>query len=94
MAWHSHVMQHCNTQQPPEIATGQTSLAAPSPYCDKRGFAQRWQGSTRWVDDLIARGMPHLKIGNRRVRICIAEADAWMQEQFRTQRRAAKGGVA
>ena len=75
----------------PEVATGQSSLAASSPYTDKRGYAKRWQGSTRWVDDLIARGLPHLKIGKRRVRLCIADADAWMQEQFRTQRRAVKG---
>jgi hypothetical protein len=74
----------------PENATGnQTSLA--SPFTDKRGYAGRWQGSTRWVDDLIARGMPHLKIGSRRVRICIADADAWMRTQFYVQRRAAKG---
>ena len=86
---HSRVMQSQITQQTPEVATGQTPLA--SPYTDKRGYAGRWQGSTRWVDDLIARGMPHLKIGSRRVRICITEADAWMQSQFRTQRRAVKG---
>jgi hypothetical protein len=72
-----------------EVTNSQPALA--SPFTDKKGFAKRWQGSTRWVDDLIARGMPHLKIGSRRVRICVAEADAWMQEQFRTQRRAAKG---
>ena len=79
-------MINANNIQSPEHATGnQSSLA--SPYTDKRGFAQRWQGSTRWVDDLLARGLPHLKIGKRRVRLCIPEADAWMQEQFRTQRR-------
>lgn len=71
----------------PDNATGQTSLA--SPYVDKRAYAKRWQGSPRWVDDLISRGLPHLKIGARRVRIEVAEADAWMQEQFRTQRRRA-----
>jgi len=79
--------------QTPEVATGQTSLAAPSPYTDKRGFAKRWSVSTRTVDSWLAAGMVHLKIGNRRVRICIAEADAWMQEQFRTQRRAVQGGT-
>jgi hypothetical protein len=73
----------------PEHATGnQSSLA--SPYTDKRGYSQRWQFSTRKCDDLIAQGLPHLKIGKRRVRICIPEADAWMVEQFRVQRRAAR----
>jgi hypothetical protein len=75
------------TQAQPDTATGDTKLA--SPFTDKRGFAQRWQGSVRWTDGLLAQGLPHLKIGKRRVRICIAEADSWMQEQFRTQRRAA-----
>ena len=74
----------------PEVATG-NSLA--SPYTDKRGYAQRWQSSTRWVDARLADGLPHMKIGQRRVRICIAEADRWMEEQFRVQRRAVKGGV-
>lgn len=54
---------------------------------DKRGYAARWQGSVRWLDGLLARGLPHLKIGKRRVRIVISEADKWMREQFFTQRR-------
>jgi predicted DNA-binding transcriptional regulator AlpA len=82
-------MKVINDTTTPEVATG-NSLAA-SPFADKRAYAKRWQGSTRWVDDLIARGMPHLKIGSRRVRICVVEADEWMQSQFRTQRRAVKG---
>jgi len=68
----------------PEVATGQTMLA--SPFTDKRGYAQRWSFSTRKLDGLLASGLPHLAIGKRRVRICIAEADAWMQQQFRVQR--------
>jgi hypothetical protein len=71
-------------EQTPDAATGQ-KLA--TDITDKRGYAQRWQGSTRWVDLLLARGLPHLKIGERRVRIIIPEADAWMREQFSTQRR-------
>jgi hypothetical protein len=49
---------------------------------DKRGFASRWSFSIRHVDNLLAQGLPHLKIGKRRVRIIIAEADAWMKERF------------
>jgi hypothetical protein len=85
----SNTNMSINNIQTPEASPGNSALA--SPYTDKRGYAKRWQGSTRWVDDLIARGLPHLKIGKRRVRLCIADADAWMQEQFRTQRRAVKG---
>jgi hypothetical protein len=73
----------CNANIP-ETTTGE-KLAE---ITDKKGYAARWHASTRWVDSLLARGLPHLKIGQRRVRIVIAEADAWMREQFGTQRRA------
>lgn len=54
---------------------------------DKRGFGARWMFSPRHVDNLIAQGLPHLKIGKRRVRILTEEADTWMRERFGTQRR-------
>jgi hypothetical protein len=67
---------------------------APSPVptdtsvvTDKRGYAKRWHFSIRHIDNLLAKGMPHLKIGSRRVRIIIAEADKWMHEQYGTRRR-------
>jgi hypothetical protein len=60
---------------------------------DKRGYAQRWQFSPRHVDNLIARGLPHLKIGKRRVRILIDEADSWMRETYGTQCRKLSAGV-
>ena len=80
-------MIDCNTHLTPEVATGQSSLAAPSPFTTKKRFGDRWEVSDRMIDKLLAKGMPHLKIGSRRVRICIAEADQWMNEQFRTVRR-------
>jgi len=54
---------------------------------DKRGFGARWLFSVRHVDNLLAEGLPHLKIGKRRVRIVISEADAWMREKFGVRRR-------
>jgi hypothetical protein len=54
---------------------------------DKRGFGARWLFSPRHVDNLIKQGLPHLKIGRRRVRIMTDEADKWMIEKFGTQRR-------
>jgi predicted DNA-binding transcriptional regulator AlpA len=54
---------------------------------DKKGFGARWGFSTRHIDNLLAQGCPHLKIGKRRVRIVVAEADQWMKEQFGTRRR-------
>jgi len=55
---------------------------------DKKGFGARWLFSPRHVDNLILQGLPHCKIGARRVRIVIPEADKWMIEKFGTQRRA------
>lgn len=69
----------------PDTATGQTKLAAD--IADKRSYGQRWGFSPRHIDNLLAQGLPHLKIGERRVRIIVAEADAWMKDRFATQRR-------
>ena len=41
----------------------------------------------RTIDNLLTPGLPHVKYGKRRVRICIAEADEWMRQKFGTQRR-------
>lgn len=69
----------------PDTATGQPKLAGE--IADKRGYAAHWMFSVRHVDNLIASGLPHLKIGKRRVRIVVAEADAWMRARYSTQRR-------
>lgn len=68
----------------PNAATG-TKLAADE-ITDKRGFAARWKFSARHTDNLLAQGLPHLKIGQRRVRIVVSEADTWMKERFGTRR--------
>ena len=54
---------------------------------DKRGYAAHWGFSVRHIDNLLKRGCPHLKIGKRRVRIIIPEADDWMRQQYSTRRR-------
>jgi len=75
------------TDMKKEIAgTSETQTEIAPEITDKRGYARRWQGSPRWIDCLIAQGLPHLKIGARRVRIHIPEADEWMRSQFHTQR--------
>jgi hypothetical protein len=53
---------------------------------DKKGYGARWSFSVRTVDNLLAQGLPHLKIGQRRVRILVSEADAWMHQRFGQQR--------
>jgi hypothetical protein len=58
---------------------------------DKKGYGARWGFKARKVDNLLASGLPHLKIGARRVRILIPEADAWMREKFFVQRQPTEG---
>jgi hypothetical protein len=67
-----------------ETASSRSSVTAT--IADKKGYAKRWKFSPRHIDNLIALGLPHLKIGKRRVRIVIEEADHWMRERFSTQR--------
>jgi len=78
-----------NNSCTPETAAGHKPAEADATgeITDKRGFGLHWQFSTRHVDNLIAQGLPHLKIGKRRVRILIPEADAWMRQKFGHQRR-------
>ena len=63
-----------------------TEISKVAEITDKRGFAARWCFSPRHIDNLLAQGMPHFAIGKRRVRIVVAEADAWMREHFSTRR--------
>lgn len=66
-----------------EVTIGQNSVTE---ITDKRGYGARWWFSVRHIDNLLSQGLPHLKIGARRVRILIPEADAWMKEKFSTRR--------
>jgi hypothetical protein len=70
-----------------EAVTFDPSQQSPEAIADKRAFANRWLFSVRHVDSLLAQGLPHLKIGKRRVRIVIAEGDAWMKATFAVRRR-------
>jgi len=69
----------------PYIPSGTTKLTGD--INDKRGFAARWGFSVRHIDSLIRLGLPVLRIGSRRVRIIVAEADGWMRARFGTQQR-------
>jgi hypothetical protein len=50
-------------------------------------FAARFSVSKRTVDSWLARGCPHLKLSSRCVRLPVAEAEAWVKENYFTQRR-------
>jgi predicted DNA-binding transcriptional regulator AlpA len=84
-------MVNHNTQQTPEVATGQSSLAAVQRYGGKKDVASMVQMSVRSVDNFVAQGCPHLKLGKRRVRFDMAEVRQWLSDNFRTQRRTVKG---
>jgi hypothetical protein len=71
----------------PDAVAGQTNTTQFA--TDKRGYGARVGFSPRMIDKLLAAGMPHLKIGERRVRIIIADADAWLRDQYSTRRRKA-----
>jgi len=73
-----------DAKQMPGASTGKPTEA--EVITDKRGYADRWHFSPRHVDNLLAQGLPHLKVGERRVRIIVAEADLWMRERFGTRR--------
>jgi hypothetical protein len=42
--------------------------------------------SRRTIDNWLQRGMPHLKLGARRVRFDLCEIEAWLQRECRTVR--------
>lgn len=79
-----------STKQNSDSATDDPKLA--ENITNKRGYAAHWSFSVRKCDQLIAAGLPHLKLSARQIRINIREADDWMHSQFSTQRRAANGG--
>jgi predicted DNA-binding transcriptional regulator AlpA len=57
-----------------------------APFGDKRAVAAMTSMSVRWVNLQLQRGMPHLKLGARRVRFDMAEVAQWLKERYATQR--------
>jgi hypothetical protein len=76
----------------PENGPG-TKLAAndENAFGDKAAVAKLAGGfSKRWVDLQKALGMPHLKLGPRRVRFDLAEVREWLRQKYHVQRRSAQ----
>jgi len=46
------------------------------------------QLSVRSIDNFLAQGCPHLKLGKRRVRFDMIEVRQWLTDKFHVQRRA------
>ena len=55
-------------------------------YLTKRQVADLLQLTPRTIDRLMARGLPHYKIGNQRARFAHAEISSWLEENCRTVR--------
>ena len=83
-------MKRKNCGEMPNDAAGE-KLAAKE-ILDKRGYAERWSFSPRTIDNFLREGLPHCRIGKRRVRIFVADADAWMRQKFFCQRRGRLNG--
>ena len=79
--------------QTPESSPGNSALVQVPRYGGKKDVASMVQMSVRSVDNFVAQGCPHLKLGKRRVRFDMAEVRQWLADNFRTQRRAVKGGA-
>jgi predicted DNA-binding transcriptional regulator AlpA len=62
-------------------------------YGDKKAVAAMLGMSRRTVDNLVAQGCPHLRIGSRRLRFDMDEVRGWLTEQFHTQRRGKLSGA-
>ncbi len=60
--------------------------APTSPYIDKDALARHLGLSRRTIDNWLQRGMPHLKLGARRVRFDLREIEAWLHRECRTVR--------
>lgn len=56
-------------------------------YMDRRQYASHLNFSVPTLDRLLKKGLPHLKISARKVRINVLQADRWMHAKFNCQRR-------
>ncbi len=55
-------------------------------FGDKHDVAELLGLCTRSVDNLLAQGCPHLKLGKRRVRFDLDEVREWAKREFGTRR--------
>jgi predicted DNA-binding transcriptional regulator AlpA len=73
------------TKQP--AATPGNEVVTANCFADKRAVAaMAGLRSTRWVEIQMTRGMPHLKLGPRRIRFDLEEVRAWLMEKYHQQR--------
>jgi predicted DNA-binding transcriptional regulator AlpA len=63
-------------------ATPQNTATSTQPLADKRRVAAYANLSVRTIDNLMAEGLPHLKIGRRRVRFDLPEVSTWLRQKY------------
>jgi excisionase family DNA binding protein len=57
-------------------------------FGDKEAVARMLGVTTKTVQNLMARGMPHIRLGSRRTRFDLPEVRKWIKDQFEVRRRA------
>lgn len=68
-----------NTTIKPDAPTGKK-------FGTKQDVAAMFGVCLRTVDNLLAKGMPHLKLGSRRCRFDLADVEQWANRSFRVER--------
>lgn len=76
-----------NILETPNTAGGSEKSAAVENFGDKRAVADLAGMSVRWVDGQLLEGLPHLKLGPRRVRFDLSEVREWFCTKYAAQRR-------
>jgi excisionase family DNA binding protein len=67
-----------STNQNPETGAGQ---ARQPDYENKRQLAARLGVSVRTIDNLLTRGLPHLRLTRKLIRFPRAAVDEWLAER-------------
>jgi predicted DNA-binding transcriptional regulator AlpA len=77
-----------NAHVSPYIASGHTGTAtAPQERLWRKSDVAAYVGlAPRTIDNMLASGLPHMKLGARRLRFDPEEVKAWFRHQFRTAR--------
>jgi len=72
----------------PDTATGNHLLATGGTprFGSKRDVAAMVGLSVRTVDNLLTKGLPHLRLGSRRTRYDLDEVAQWFKQKFSTRR--------
>ena len=76
-------MNIVEVRQKPEVAEGSQMSAA---LLDKRDLARLLKLSPRSISNWMDKGLPHLRLGERRVRFVTPDVMQWFQENCACQR--------